>query len=322
MVPASSDDALSQRGEPVSRREVIQAAAVVGLGLALRTPDVLASDGANLPLITKPIPSTGEKLPVIGIGTNQYSVSAPTDLAARREVLKELPQLGGKLIDTAAGYGEAEVVIGNLVKELGNRDQLFLATKTPLFGMGPSAAVVQQALTRLQTSRIDLLQVHNFMRMDEMYPLLIEAKKAGKIRYVGVTTSSPQQHAQMLEALKTRTLDFIQVDYSIEDRSAEEVLKAAHDKGVAVLINVPLGGRRGSLLTKVEGKPLPDWAKEIDATSWAQVLLKYIVSHPAVTATVPGTTKLAHLQDNQQAARGRLPDAAMRKKIEDYWASI
>jgi aryl-alcohol dehydrogenase-like predicted oxidoreductase len=321
MVRASSD-ALSQTGEPVSRREVIQAAAVVGLGLALRTPDVLANGGMSLPLITKPIPSTGEKLPVIGIGTNQYSVSAPDDLAARRDVLKELPHLGGKLIDTAAGYGEAEVVIGTLVKELGNRDQLFLATKTPLFGAAPAAGVVEQALTRLQTSRIDLLQVHNFVRTDEMYPVLVEAKKAGKIRYVGMTTSSPQQHPQMLEALKTRTLDFIQVDYSIEDRTAEEVLKAAHDKGVAVLINVPLGGRRGSLLTKVQGKPLPDWAKEIDATSWAQVLLKYIVSHPAVTATMPGTTKLTHLEDNQLAGRGRLPDAAMRKKIEDYWASI
>jgi aryl-alcohol dehydrogenase-like predicted oxidoreductase len=316
-MPASSDTR-AQGLEPLSRRQVIQAAAGIGAGMALSS---LAPAASSLPLITKPIPSTGERLPVIGIGTNQYGVSTVEELAARREVIRELPRLGGKLIDTAAQYGESEVVIGQLVKELGNRDQLFLATKTPMFG-STSAGVVDQALRRLQVTRIDLLEIHNFGGMDELFPVLLDAKKAGKVRYVGATTSMAYQHAEMLEAVKTRPLDFIQVDYSIEDRAAEEILKAAHDKGVAVLVNVPLGGRRGSLVTRVKDRPLPDWAKEFDATSWAQVLLKYIVSHPAVTATIPGTTKLAHLQDNQQAARGRLPDAALRKKIEDYWANL
>jgi aryl-alcohol dehydrogenase-like predicted oxidoreductase len=316
MTSATSD--ITPSGHPVSRRTVIQAAASIGAGLALG-PSLAAGADSALPLITKPIPSSGERLPVIGIGTNQYGVSAPDELEARREVLRELPHLGGKLIDTAAAYGNAEVVIGKLVKELGNRDQLFLATKTPMMGAA-STSVVDEALGRLQVAKVDLLQIHNFNHLDDLLPVLLDAKKAGKVRYVGATTSFPGQHPQMLAALKTHPLDFIQVDYNIEDRASEEVLKAAHDKGVAVLINLPLGRR--SLLARVKDKPLPDWAKEFDAVSWAQVLLKYIVSHPAVTAAIPGTTKLMHLQDNQQAARGRLPDAALRKKIEDYWASL
>jgi aryl-alcohol dehydrogenase-like predicted oxidoreductase len=301
----------------------LQSAAAVSASLALGTSGAVAADKASLALITKPIPATGEKLPVVGIGTNQYGVAAPEELAARREVLQELPHLGGKVVDTASGYGDAETVIGGLVRQLGNRDQLFIATKTPIRGDIPQgAAVVEQALTRLQTSRIDLLQIHNFHGADELFPVLVDAKKAGRVRYIGATTSSPEQHPQLLDVLNTRQLDFIQVDYSIEDQTAERVLQVARDKGVAVLINVPLGGRRGSLLTKVKDKPLPDWAKEIDAGSWAQLLLKYTIAHPAVTAVIPGTTKLAHLQDNQLAARGRLPDAAFRKKIEAYWATV
>lgn len=311
-MPGSSDTTKNDR-KPVSRRRMIQAGAALGAGLALSR---LASADNSLPLITKPIPSTGEKLPVIGIGTNQFGTSPPDDIEA---VIRELPHLGGKLIDTAAAYGQSETVIGTTVKKLGNREQLFLATKTPMMGAG-SAAVVDQALQRLQVAKLDLLQIHNFNHLDDLLPVLLDAKKAGKVRYVGATTSFEQQHPQMLEAVKSKPLDFIQVDYSIGDRATEDVLAAAHDKGVAVLVNLPLG--RNSLLPKVKDRPLPDWAKEIDATSWAQVLLKYIVSHPAVTATMPGTTKLVHLQDNLQAARGRLADAALRKKMEEYWASL
>ena len=150
----------------------------------------------------------------------------------------------------------------------------------------------------------------------------LEAKQAGKVRYVGVTTSSAEQHPLMREALQKRRLDFIQVDYSIEDRRAEDILQTARDKGVAVLVNVPLGGRRGSVLTKVKDRPLPDWAGEIEAHSWAQLLLKYTIAHPAVTAVIPGTTQVEHLRENQLAGRGRLPDAALRKRIEDLWSSI
>ncbi|HVW68495.1 MAG TPA: aldo/keto reductase, partial [Steroidobacteraceae bacterium] len=226
-------------------------------------------------------------------------------------------------VDTAWGYGDSEVVIGKLVKELGNRDRLFIATKTPMSGALPAgSAVVDQALRRLQTTRLDLLQVHNLHGLDELYPILVEAKQAGKVRYIGMTTSSPEQHPQMLQALRTRHFDFIQVDYSIEDQDAESLLQVAREKGVAALINVPLGGRRGSLLGKVKDRPLPDWAGQIDAASWAQLLLKYTIAHPAVTAVIPGTTKLAHLQDNELAGRGRLPDAAFRKRIEAFWATL
>ena len=314
----------SKQPARVSRRSVVAGGLAGGISLALGWQRALAATKtSSLPLITKTIPSSGEKLPVVGIGTNQYSVTAPEEIAARRAVLEHLPKLGGKVVDTAWRYGDAEIVIGNLVKELGNRAELFIATKTPTPGEGPSgAAALDLAFTRLQMPTIDLLQIHSFRGIDELFPVLVDAKKAGKIRYIGVTTSTDEQYPQMLEALQKRRLDFIQVDYSIENQGAESILQLAKDKGVAVLINVPLGGRGGSLLSKVKNKPLPDWAAEIDAASWPQLLLKYTIAHSAVTAVIPGTTKLEHLQDNQLAGRGRLPDAAFRKKIEQHWTTV
>ena len=314
----------------VSRRSVVQGGLAAGVGLALSGHWAAAAEsaskkaGSNLPVITKPIPSTGELLPVVGLGTNQYSVTAPEDIAARREVLKHFPELGAKVIDTARGYGESEVVIGNLLEELGNRDKIFLATKTPIRGdVAPGDQELELALQRLRTDRIDLLQIHNFNGIDALFPRLLEWKQAKKIRYVGITTSTDEQYPQVLDALNKLKLDFLQVDYSIDNRGAEEkILPLAREKGVAVLINVPLGGRRGNVLAKVSGKPLPAWAAEYDATSWAQLFLKYNISHPAVTAVIPGTTKLAHLQDNQLAGRGRLPDAKARKRIEEFWATL
>lgn len=315
----------------VSRRAVVQGGIAAGIAMALSGRWALAAQlagkqagGGHLPVITKPIASTGELLPVVGLGTNQYSVSAPEEIAARREVLKAFPALGAKIIDTARGYGESEVVIGNLLKELGNRDQIFLATKTSIRGeVPPGDQELQLALQRLQTDRIDLLQVHNFNGIDTVFPRLLEWKQAKKIRYVGITTSTDEQYPQVLDALNKLKLDFLQVDYSIDNRGAEEkILPLAREKGVAVLTNLPLGGRRGSVLAKVAGKPLPAWAAEYDASSWAQLFLKYNISHPAVTAVIPGTTKLTHLQDNQLAGRGRLPDANGRKRIEELWATL
>lgn len=316
----------------VSRRAVVQGGLAAGVGLALSGHLAAAAElaakqaasGGNLPVITKPIPSTGELLPVVGLGTNQYSVTAPEEIAARRDVLKHFPELGAKIIDTARGYGESEVVIGNLLKELGTRDKIFLATKTTSRGEVPAGdKELELALQRLQTDRIDLLQVHNFNGIDSLYPRLQEWKQAKKIRYLGITTSNDEQYPQVLDALSKLKLDFLQVDYSIDNRGAEEkILPLAREKGVAVLINLPLGGRRGSILSKVAGKPLPAWAADYDATSWAQLFLKYNISHPAVTAVIPGTTKLAHLQDNQFAGRGRLPDAKGRKRIEELWATL
>jgi aryl-alcohol dehydrogenase-like predicted oxidoreductase len=308
----------------LSRRHALQAGLAAAAAVAMPR---LASSGdaaAAGELVTKPIPSSGERLPVVGLGTNAYGVTDAGEVAARREVLQQFPELGARVVDTARAYGDSELVIGRLVAELGIRRELFIATKTPIRGeIKPGAGELDEALARLRTDRLDLLQIHNFHGIDELFPRMLEWKQAGKVRYVGVTTSTDDQYPLMLDALRTRPLDFIQVDYSIENRGSEqEILPLARDKGVAVLINVPLGGRRGNLLAKVAGKPLPTWAGELDATSWAQLLLKYVVSHPAVTVTIPGTTKLAHLRDNQLAARGRLPDPAERKRLEEYWSSL
>ncbi len=308
----------------LSRRTALQAGLASAAALAMPRLASAAETVAPRGLIEKPIPSTGERLPVIGLGTNAYGVSDPAEIAARREVLEHFPELGARVIDTARAYGDSELVIGQLVAELGIRRHLFLATKTPMRGeLKPGTGELDEALARLQTDRLDLMQIHNFYGTDELFPLLVEWKQSGKVRYIGVTTSTDEQYPLMDEALRKRPLDFIQVDYSVGNRGCEkEILPLAQDKGVAVLINMPLGGRRGNLLSKVAGKPLPPWAEELDVTSWAQLLLKYVVSHPAVTVAIPGTTKLAHLRDNQLAARGRLPDAGERRRIEEYWSTL
>ncbi|MEJ0034754.1 MAG: aldo/keto reductase [Gammaproteobacteria bacterium] len=272
------------------------------------------------------IPSTGEQMPVVGIGTNGYDVTSAQDIAARREVLRAMPDLGGRLLDTARGYGRSEEVVGSLLAELGNRDRFFVATKpisAPQADATLTQALLDESFTRLRVKRIDLLQVHSLLRLDELMPMFLEYKRAGKIRYIGATTSVSTRHEQLLEAMRRYPLDFVQVNYSIEDRSAgKDILPFAQQKGIAVLNNVPLGGRGGSLISRVAGKPLPDWAAEIDVTSWAQFLLKYCIAHPAITVMIPGTTTLAHLRDNQAAGRGRLPDAAMRGRMEKLWADL
>ena len=311
----------------LSRREAIKTGVFAGVGLTLgRLPRSMAFEQEQLPLITKPIPSTGERIPVVGVGTNRYSVNTPEEMAPLRDVLRRLPQLGGSVIDTAPGYRRSEIVIGELVEEIGNRDQLFLATKVTAnqeSGVEGGIAMLEESFRRLKTDRIDLMQVHNLRGTDVMLPVLREWKQDGRIRYIGITTSSDRQYEGMLEIMRRETLDFIQVDYSIGNRnSAEQILPLAQEKGMAVLLNLPFGGRRGSVFNLVAGKELPEWAADIDCKSWAQFVLKYNVSHPAVTCAIPGTTKLAHVEDNNGGARGRLPDAAMRKRMEQYWDAM
>ena len=308
-------------GSNFSRRALLQSGVLATVGLTMGRAAFAADK--NLPLITKAIPSTKEKLPVIGVGTNAFGVSTPEEIAARREVLQHLPELGGSVVDTAQAYGESEAVIGSQLASLGIRNKIFLATKTPLGGdVSNAAEVLERSFKSLQTDKIDLIQIHNVHGIDSLLPVMLEAKKAGRVRYVGITTSQAGQYPQLLEAMKKHPFDFVQVDYSIENRGAEkDVFPLAQDKGMGVLVNMPLGGRRGgNLLAKTSGRELPKWAADIDVTSWAQFFLKYDVSHPAVTVAIPGTTKLSHLEDNQRGGRGRLPDAAMRKKMEDFWA--
>jgi aryl-alcohol dehydrogenase-like predicted oxidoreductase len=309
-----------------SRRAVLRSGVLASLGLtAGRAALAAAAADESLPLITKAIPSTKEKLPVIGVGTNAFGVSAPDDIAARREVLKRLPELGGSVVDTAQMYGASEAVIGEQLASLGNRDRIFLATKAPLAGdVSRAGEVLERSFKSLRTAKIDLMQIHNVHGVDHLLPAMTELRKAGRIRYIGITTSVDGQYPELIAAMKKHSFDFVQVDYSIENRSAEEeVFPLALARGMAVLVNVPLGGRRGrNLMSRTSGRKLPEWAADIDVTSWAQFFLKYDVSHPAVTAAIPGTTRLSHLEDNQRAARGRLPDAAMRKRMEEHWASV
>lgn len=303
-----------------SRREALAAGAAAGAALGLGP----ASWAAAPKQILKTIPSTGERLPVIGVGTNAFGVSDPGEIAARREVLAKLPELGGKVVDTAQSYGTSEAVIGEQVAGIGNRAKLFLATKTAMRGdLANPRAVLDASFAALRTERIDLLQIHNLAGLDELMPSLLDYKKAGKVRYVGLTTSVDAQYPGLIAAMNRYPFDFVQVDYSLDNRTAEQdVLPLATRKRMAVLINMPLGGRRATLISQSAGKPLPPWAGEIGVTSWAQYFLKYVVSHPAVTAAIPGTTKLRHLEDNQQAGRGVLPDAAMRMRMEQYWAGL
>ncbi|HEY8509788.1 MAG TPA: aldo/keto reductase [Steroidobacteraceae bacterium] len=315
----------SSRISLLSRRDALKAGAMTGAALALTRWGLSEAQAQSSGIIMKTIPSTGEKIPCIGVGTNNYSPTTPEELEARKQVLKRLPELGCSVVDTAPLYRDSERVIGNLVKELGIRDKLFIATKCMARNNDVAAgkAEIENSFKLLQTDVIDLMQVHNLVGTDAIMPVLLELKQAKRFRYVGITTSSDEQHAEMLASMKKHPLDFIQVNYSIGDREAEkEILPTALDKGIAVLINVPFGGRRGSLFPSVQGRPLPDWASEFGAKTWAQFFLKYSLSHPAVTCAIPGMTKVSHVEDNVAGGSGVLPDAKMRKRMEDFWASL
>jgi aryl-alcohol dehydrogenase-like predicted oxidoreductase len=302
----------------LSRRDALRAALAVGAGSLLAIP-AFGAPGAALPLITKAIPSTGEKLPAIGLGTDKFELE---ERAAIQAEIQRMQQLGGTLIDTAAAYGDAETLIGEALA--GSRERMFIATKLTASGRGfrsdglGGPASFERSLMRLRTSKIDLLQIHNLDGVEALLPQLAEWKQSGKIRYIGITTSRVAQHEQMIGYLRKYPLDFVQVDYSIDNRdAAQTLLPLAQDRHVAVLANVPFGF--GNVLRRAQSRKLPAWAADIDVTSWAQFLLKYVISHPAVTCAIPGSTQVAHLEDNQAAARGRLPDAALRRKMEQLW---
>ena len=310
-----------------SRRRAVTIGATAAAGLVLGRVLPAAQDAPALAPIAKAIPSTGERVPVIGLGTNAYSASTPEQMAPLREVLERMAQVGGKVIDTARVYGRSEAVIGELLESLGNRSRYFLATKTPIGGdFSDPQAVLDSSFTSLRTDVIDLMQIHQMAGVAQMMPLFEKAKASGRLRYIGMSTSDDNQYAALMAAMKTYPLDFIQVDYSISNRNAaESVLALAQERRIGVLVNTPFNGRgRGaaSTFSRVQGRPLPDWAAEIDAASWAQVFLKYVVSHPAVTVAIPGTTQRRNLEDNQGAGRGRLPDAAMRRRIEQFWDTL
>jgi aryl-alcohol dehydrogenase-like predicted oxidoreductase len=292
--------------------------AVTGLPAVFSTA-ASTDKAADLPLITKAIPSTGEKLPAVGLGTDQFRNSEREAIQAE---IQRMRQLGGTVIDTAAAYGDSEAVIGDSVATLGIRDRMFLATKLTVNEAGTATRSGEESfsrsLARLKTQRVDLLQVHNLEGVEALMPVLQHWKKEGKIRYIGITTSRVGQHSHMVEYMRRYSLDFVQVDYSLANRdAASNVLPLALEKRVAVLANIPFG--YGSVLRQAQLRKLPDWAADIDVTSWSQFLLKYVIAHPAVTCVIPGSTKLEHLEQNQLAGSGRLPDEAMRRKMEQVW---
>jgi aryl-alcohol dehydrogenase-like predicted oxidoreductase len=302
-----------------NRRTVIKAGVGLGASLLLPANRLQAQPAA---LLRKKIPSSGETIPIIGIGTaRRYEeVKNDAEKVPLRETIKQFQSLGGTVIDSSPSYGTAEAVVGELVEGLKIRDSLFLATKVSLrkvVGRDEGIKQIEASFKKYRTNKLDLIAVHNLLDTDTQLKTLREMKAASRIRYVGMTTSFDNQYGEFEQVMKKETLDFIQVDYALDNRDAgNRIIPLAPDRGMAVMINLPFG--RGRLFNAVQGKKLPEWAAEFDCTTWAQFFLKYIVSHPAITCAVPGMARPEYVVDNLGAARGRLPDAAMRKRMEQF----
>jgi aryl-alcohol dehydrogenase-like predicted oxidoreductase len=286
---------------------------------ALAQPNGRSTQTAELH--TRPIAGIGP-VPVMGIGTtgSYRNAQEETQLTPLRDTMKRFVELGGRLYDTAPSYGRAEEVIGQLATELRLRDKLILATKVGADSKEAGAAQIEDSFKKLRTNRIDLFQVHNLRDTDNQLATLRDLKAQGRVRALGITTSFDGQYEQFEAVMRRQQLDTIQVDYALDNRGAERILSLAQEKKIAPLINLPFG--RGRLFQATNGKPLPDWAKEIDATSWAQIFLKYILAHPSQPIVIPGTGQVRHIEDNMAAGRGRLPDAAMRNRMEQFIDSL
>lgn len=266
--------------------------------------------------ITRPIPKSGETIPVIGLGTYRvFDVgSGAKERAAATNVLQELVAAGGHVVDSSPMYGRAETVVGDIATEAGLRDRLFLASKVWTTGRDAGVAQVDSSLRRMGAGRLDLMQVHNLVDLKTQLSTLRKLKAAGRVRYVGVSHWTESAYAELESVLRNEDLDFVQLNYSIVEREAEaRLLPLAIERRIAVIVNRPFA--QGGLFERVKGKPLPDWAASFDAASWGQLFLKFVVSHPAVTCTIPATAKVEHLRDNMAAGVGRLPDPETRERM-------
>src|SRR5438309_11445901 len=276
------------------------------------------SSGESSKMLSRAIPSSGEKLSVIGLGTWQtFDVDASeAEQRPLQDVLTTFVKLGGGVIDSSPMYGRAEETIGDLVTRLGLRNSLFLATKVWTRGKQNGINSMERSLARLRTKMIDLMQVHNLVDVATQLATMREWKEQGRIRYIGVTHYEAGAFGDVARILANEKLDFVQINYSIAEREAEEkILPLAQQRGVAVIANRPFGG--GDLFRRVRGKPLPDFAAEFDCASWAQFLLKWIVANPAVTCAIPATNNVHHLEDNMRGGVGRLPDGKTRARMVD-----
>ena len=315
----------------LTRRKAVRLIGASAAGLALPISTRAASESPTM--LTRTIPSSGEKLPVIGLGTwRAFDVDLTTDNRRQHEeVLSLFVKLGGSVIDSSPMYGRAEEVIGELTAALGIRDKLatagpsggglFLATKVWTHGKENGIKSMEHSMSLLRTKRIDLMQVHNLVDVQTHLATLREWKQQGRIRYLGITHHEAGAFPDVEKIMRSEKLDFLQINYSLMEREAEQrILPLAQERGIAVLINRPFGA--GDLFGKVRSKPLPDWATEFDCQSWAQFFLKWIVGHPAVTCAIPATDKPDHIEDNMQGGVGRLPDENMRRRMVELVSSL
>jgi diketogulonate reductase-like aldo/keto reductase len=310
----------------MSRRDATRLIAQSAAGMLL-TGSAIAADsieqGSNVALVKRTIPSSGESLPVLGLGTWQaFDVgSSPSERRPLEEVLALFAKLGGRLVDSSPMYGRAEQVIGDIAAKLALRRSLFLATKVWTTGKQQGIDSMERSLAKLQVKQIDLMQVHNLVDVQTQLATLRAWKEQGRVRYLGITHYVSSAYGEVAKLLRSEKLDFVQINYSLLEREAEDqILPLAQDRGVAVIVNRPFGG--GDLFARVRQKPLPEWAAEFDCHSWAQFLLKWIVAHPAVTCAIPATSNTRHLEDNMQAGAGRLPDAKLRQRMVEIVSAL
>lgn len=310
-----------------TRREVLALTAQSCAALAL-APRFAAAQQTGA-LMTRPIPKTGEQLPIVGLGSSAtFSEAAENDdIAAISEVFKTMFDNGGTVFDTAPSYGASEEVAARAVNQIGAVDRVFWATKLNVARRGSSAdpaaarAQVEQSFERLGRDKIDLIQVHNIADMATQFPILEEQKAAGRVRYIGTTSTFKPQYEALEQLMRAEPFDFIGIDYAVDNLSAEErIFPLAQDRGIAVMVYLPFGRTR--LWNRVEGRTVPEWAREFGATTWAQFFLKFAASHPAVTVVTPATSRPQHMADNMTAARGRSPDAAERRRMIDLVAEL
>jgi len=304
----------------ISRRTFLELGAGAGLVVASGGWRGLRAETQTRIMTT--IPSTGEQLPAVGIGTREYRSSADAaEMQRFRQTLEVFHSSGGRVIDTSPNYSDAESVIGELLRDIGIRDDVFMATKVDREDPQQGIERMNRSFELLGGDQIDLMQVHNLRGTEEELETMKAWKEQGRFRYLGVTTHDSRQYEEMEGVMRRHPLDFIQLNYSLADRGAEKsILPLARDRGIAVLVNLPFA--RGRLFKAVANRPLPDWATDMDAHTWGQVFLKYIVSYPASLIPIPGTTKPHHAEDNMGATVGRLPDANLRREIETYMAAI
>ena len=305
----------------MTRREA--AKLIGGTAAAVVLPITTQAAAESSTMLTRMIPSSGETLPVIGLGTwRAFDVDLTSDIRRQlEEVLSVFVKLSGRAIDSSPMYGRAEEVIGELAAALGIREKLFLATKVWTRGKENGIKSIQRSMALLRTNRIDLMQVHNLLDVHTHLATLRQWKEQGRIRYIGVTHYNSSAFPEIEKILRTEKLDFLQINYSLMEPEAEQrVLPVTQERRIAVLVNRPFGG--GDIFERVRSKPLPDWAAEFDCRSWAQFFLKWIIAHPAVTCVIPATDKPRHLEDNMLAGIGPLPDAKMRRRMVELLSSL